>query len=69
MKILHLDSNHPLLIEQLNALGFINDVDYSSSKEGIQNNIHKYDGFVIRSRFKIDKSFIDAATHLKFIGR
>ncbi|MEM5566584.1 2-hydroxyacid dehydrogenase [Psychroserpens sp. AS72] len=69
MKILHLDSNHPLLIEQLNALGFTNDEDFTSSKEAIENIIHQYDGFIIRSRFKIDKQFLDAAKNLKFIGR
>ena len=69
MKILHLDTNHRLLIEQLNALGFSNDEDYSSSKEDIQNIIHQYDGFIIRSRFKIDKQFLDATQDLKFIGR
>nr|WP_321221575.1 2-hydroxyacid dehydrogenase [uncultured Psychroserpens sp.] len=69
MKILHLDSNHPLLIEQLNALGFTNDEDYTSSKEVIENIIHQYDGFIIRSRFKIDAPFLDAAKNLKFIGR
>jgi D-3-phosphoglycerate dehydrogenase len=69
MNILHLDSNHPLLIEQLNALGFTNDEDYSSSKDLVERIIHNYDGFIIRSRFKIDKQFLDAATQLKFIGR
>ena len=69
MKILHLDANHPLLIEQLNALGCKNDEDFSSSKEAIKKIIHQYDGFIIRSRFKIDASFIDAAENLKFIGR
>ncbi|WP_299223023.1 2-hydroxyacid dehydrogenase [uncultured Psychroserpens sp.] len=69
MKILHLDTNHPLLINQLNELGFINDENYNASKETIQNRIHDYDGFIIRSRFKIDKPFLDAATKLKFIGR
>ena len=69
MKILHLDTNHPLLIEQLNALGFTNDEDYTSSKEAIENVIHNYDGIIIRSRFKIDASFLEAAKHLKFIGR
>ncbi len=69
MKILHLDKNHDLLIEQLDALGFTNDEDYSSSKEAIEQVIHQYDGFIIRSRFKIDKPFLDAATQLKFIGR
>src|SRR5210317_58223 len=69
MKILHLDTNHPLLIAQLNALGFINDEDYTSSKKEVESKIHKYDGFIIRSRFKIDKQFIDKAKNLKFIGR
>lgn len=69
MKILHLDSNHTLLINQLNDLGFTNDEDYTSSKEEIETKIHLYDGFIIRSRFKIDKSFLDKATNLKFIGR
>ena len=69
MKILHLDSNHSLLIQQLNDLGFINDEDYTSSKQEIEAKIHKYDGFIIRSRFKIDKHFLDKATNLKFIGR
>lgn len=69
MKILHLDANHSLLIQQLNDLGFINDEDYTSSKQEIEAKIHKYDGFIIRSRFKIDKHFLDKATNLKFIGR
>lgn len=69
MKILHLDANHSLLIHQLNDLGFINDEDYTSSKQEIEAKIHNYDGFIIRSRFKIDKHFLDKATNLKFIGR
>lgn len=69
MKVIHLDTNHPLLINQLNKLGFTNDEDYLSSKEDIEAKIHNYDGFIIRSRFKIDKAFIDKATNLKFIGR
>lgn len=69
MKILHIDSNHPLLIEQLTALGFVNDEDYFSSKEVIELKINEYDGIIIRSRFSIDKPFLDKATRLKFIGR
>lgn len=69
MKILHLDKNHPLLIQQLNALGFTNDEDYSSAKETIENRIADYDGIVIRSRFPLDKAFLQKATRLKFIGR
>lgn len=69
MKILHLDSNHPLLLNQLNDLGFINHEDYKSSKTKIESKIADYDGLIIRSRFTIDKQFIDAAKNLKFIGR
>ncbi|MEO8933758.1 MAG: 2-hydroxyacid dehydrogenase [Xanthomarina sp.] len=69
MKVLHLDTNHPLLIEQLNNLGFQNDEDYQSSKAEIEAKIETYDGLIIRSRFTIDKTFLDAAKNLKFIGR
>jgi D-3-phosphoglycerate dehydrogenase len=69
MKILHLDSNHPLLINQLNDLGYSNDENYTSSKQEIEKKIHLYDGIIIRSRFSIDRNFIDKATNLKFIGR
>ena len=69
MKVLHLDTNHNLLINQLNDLGFTNHEDYSSSKQDIEAKIHEYDGIVLRSRFSIDKEFLDAATNLKFIGR
>jgi len=69
MKILHLDTNHELLIHQLYDLGFNNHEDYTSTKEEIEAKISEYDGIVLRSRFTIDKQFIDAATNLKFIGR
>jgi len=69
MKILHLDKNHPLLIEQLTAAGFENEENYYAPKDAIEQIIHQYDGIVLRSRFKIDKAFLDAATNLKFIGR
>ena len=69
MKILHLDSNHPALIEQLNFLGCTNDEDYTSSKAEVEAKIHLYDGLIIRSRFSINASFLEKAKNLKFIGR
>ncbi len=69
MKILHLDTNHPILLEEFAALGFENHEDYKSSKTEIEAKIMDYDGLVIRSRFSIDKDFLDKATNLKFIGR
>lgn len=69
MRILHLDKNHPLLLQQLKDVGFENDENYTSSKEEIEKIISEYQGIVIRSRFKIDQQFIDAASQLKFIAR
>ena len=69
MKILHLDKNHPLLIEQLIKAGYKNEEDYTSSKSDIEQIISGYDGIVIRSRFKCDSTFIAAGTNLKFIAR
>ena len=69
MKILHLDNNHSLLLKMLNEAGFSNEENYKSSKEEVEEIISSYDGIVIRSRFNIDKQFLDAAKNLKFIAR
>lgn len=69
MKILLTDSNHDYLKEGLEKLGHTCDEDFKFSKSEIEKKIHLYQGIVIRSRFNIDKTFIDAATDLKFIGR
>ncbi len=69
IKVLHLDSNHAALIAKLEAGGIQNDTDYTSPKEVIESKMGDYDGIVIRSRFPIDRAFLDAAPNLKFIAR
>lgn len=69
IKILHLDSNNPLLWNQLQESGFDNQEDFTSSKAEIEAKIHEYQGIVIRSRFKIDRAFLDKASNLQFIAR
>jgi len=69
IKILHIDSNHPLLWKQLEQAGFQNEEDFISTKEEVEAKIQNYNGIVIRSRFKIDKTFLDKATNLQFIAR
>jgi D-3-phosphoglycerate dehydrogenase len=69
LKVLLLDTNHPLLKKSLLDLGLQVDEDYTSSKPEIEKKIADYDGIVIRSRFPIDKSFLQQARNLKFIGR
>lgn len=50
-------------------MGLTCEEDFHSSKEKVERNIHAYEGIVIRSRFKIDKAFLDAAANLRFIAR
>ncbi|MBA9073525.1 D-3-phosphoglycerate dehydrogenase [Flavobacterium gossypii] len=69
IKILHIDSNNPLLMNQLQEAGFTNHEDFKSSKEEIEAKIQDYHGIVIRSRFKIDKNFLNKAPNLQFIAR
>ncbi|NDI98685.1 hydroxyacid dehydrogenase [Flavobacterium sp. LaA7.5] len=69
IKILHIDSNHPTLWQQLEQAGFTNEADYTSTKEETEAKIANYNGLVIRSRFDIDKTFLDKAVNLQFIAR
>lgn len=69
MKVLHLDNNHPSLMQGLAALGYTNEEDYTSSRKEILQKIGDYQGLIIRSRTPIDKEFLDHATSLRFIGR
>ena len=68
-KILHLDHNHPLLIEQLEKQGFQNEVDTTSTYDKLLSKIKDYQGVVIRSRIPFDKQLINEAYLLKFIAR
>lgn len=69
MKILFIDSNHPILHQTLEKAGHTCDLNYKWSKEEILANIHHYEGIVIRSRIKITREIIDRASKLKFIAR
>ena len=69
MKILFIDIVHPLLKKELEKESHICDTAYNKSKTEIQKIISNYQGIIIRSRFKIDKQFIDYGNKLKFIAR
>ena len=68
-RILHIDENHPLLVEGLTQLGFENHLAYNTPKETLLKIIHTFEGIVLRSRFPIDKILIDKAIKLSFIAR
>ncbi len=69
MKILFIDTVHPFLKQELEKQNHICDTAYDKSKAEIQEIINNYQGIIIRSRFKIDKEFIDKASNLNFIAR
>lgn len=69
MKILHLDENHPLLLEQLETAGFQNTKAYTTPKEEVERMLPNFDGIVVRSRFPIDAAFLAHGSRLKFIAR
>ena len=68
-KVLFIDSTHPYLPEGLKQNGILCEADYTSSKEQILLRIKEYDGLVIRSRFKLEKDFLDQAINIRFIAR
>jgi D-3-phosphoglycerate dehydrogenase len=69
MKVLHVDENHPALVEGLKKLGFQNDLAYKDNLTSILTKIDQYEGLIIRSRFPVDEAFLLNAKKLKFIGR
>ena len=69
MDILFIDTTDPWLWEQLTADGHRCTLDNTSPKEAVQATLGRYQGIIIRSRFKIDRAFIDAGTSLRFIAR
>lgn len=70
MKVLFIDSVHPILEERLTASGQFECIDATSwdLKKCIQE-VGNADGLVIRSRFTMNEEFLTNASNLKFIAR
>ena len=69
MKVLFIDSVHPILEKRLKRIGFTCEHDYNSDRARIIEKLPDFEGIVIRSRTKVDEQFLAAAKHLKFIAR
>lgn len=69
MKVLFVDSTHPILPEKLTAAGIECAYRPEITLRLLQKTIHLYDGIVIRSRFPVDRKLLENAERLKFIGR
>lgn len=68
-KILIVDDLHPAFKKSAEALGYVCVDGVLLGKEQVMAIIVDYEGLVIRTKFHVDKSLIDAATKLKFIAR
>jgi len=69
MNVLFIDEVGRELPDLFQAKGWNCDFRYSDSRETLKNDLHLYDGIIIRSRFRLDADFLSATDHLKFIGR
>lgn len=69
MKILHVDQNHPALIEGFEALGHENIIAYKTPLTDLTSALAIAEGIVIRSRFPITAAVLERCPKLKFIAR
>lgn len=68
-KILFIDTAHDILAKELESFGF-QCVHYTGfERKEILQQLHLYEGVVIRSKIKLDKEALDHAVNLKFIAR
>ena len=67
MKVLIIDNIHPFLINELEKHNIICHSCLNKTKKEICAIIKNYEGIIIRSKFNIDKDFIDTGKKLKFI--
>ena len=68
-KILIVDDLHPIFKERAEMMGYQCDDRPLFTKEEALAVIADYDGLAIRTKFRVDQQFIDAAAKLKFIAR
>ena len=67
-KVLFIDNPHPFMQIQLEALGY-ECITQAVSYDELLQTAYQYAGYVIRSRFAIDKILLDASSQLRFIAR
>lgn len=69
MKILVLDTVHPILFDRIALHGFTVVDATTLNRETCISMLGDITGIIIRSRFPMDASFLENATQLKFIAR
>jgi D-3-phosphoglycerate dehydrogenase / 2-oxoglutarate reductase len=69
LRVLFIDSTHPLLFEMLCKAGLVCDYRPEITPGSVEKSIHLYDGIIIRSKFRLDRELLARGSKLKFIGR
>ena len=68
-KVLITDDCHPILIEGLTARGYVCDFLPDITPEETLRIIPAYEGLIINSKILVNRTFLDAAHLLRFVGR
>ena len=68
-KVLFVDDTHPVLREELSAMGFQCDDFTGNNSDDCKHIIGDYFGAVIRSKITFDADMLSAASQLRFIAR
>ncbi len=68
-KILITDNVHAMIIDQFQKWGFVVDFMPEICMSEVMDIIDQYEGLIINSKIGVDKSLIDTAVNLRFIGR
>ena len=69
MNILIVDDIHEILLQKLDKAGISYSYQPDFTREQAEEQILNFDGLIIRSKFQVDKEFIDINPNLKMIGR
>ena len=69
MKVIFLDSVHPILAERLSAAGMQCEFAWEYSKEKILAALMDANGIVLRSRYTMNEELLQFAPQLQFIAR
>lgn len=69
MNILIVDDIHEVLLQKLSRAAIAYSYQPDMNRAGAEKAIPDFDGLIIRSKFQVDKEFIDLNPNLKMIGR
>ncbi|OYD47168.1 phosphoglycerate dehydrogenase [Sphingobacterium cellulitidis] len=69
MNILIVDDIHEILLQKLDKARISYSYQPDFTREQAEEQILNFDGLIIRSKFQVDKEFIDINPNLKMIGR